>query len=279
MQGSRLVSMLAALFMLWSTAVAVHSEETTQEALKLASLSTAELLELKASMVWVEGGKFMMGSNSESARARERPAHWVSLSGFYIGKTEVTQALFERIMGWNLSYFPCADCPVNNVSWMNVQLFIERLNVASGLEFHLPSEAQWEYAAKGGQLSESTLYSGSDDINEVAWYAKNSSRKSHPVATKKPNELGLYDMTGNLWEYCQDDLSRRAYQREQVLNPVLISNSNPRAVSMKVIRGGGYEFSANESEVFKRDGMTSNVRMPDVGFRLALSGKEKIYEN
>ncbi len=277
MQGSKIVRALAVYLLASSVAFAVYAKEPEKPA--TTPLTGEELSKLKASMVKVGGGQFTMGSSSDSARAREKPAHTVTLSSFYIGKTEVTQALFERIMGWNVSYYACSECPVNNVSWMNVQLFIERLNAASGLKFSLPTEAQWEYAAKGGQLSQSYLYSGSNDIDEVAWYVKNSSRKSHPVAAKRPNELGLYDMTGNLWEYCQDDLSRRVYHREQAIDPLFGSNKNPRAVSMKVIRGGGYEFSADESEVFKRDGMTSNVRMPDVGFRLALSGEEKLYED
>ena len=237
--------------------------------------STEELSDLMASLVLVKGGDFMMGSNSGAARDREKPAHNVSLSEFYISKTEVTQALFERVMGWNMSYHACADCPVNNISWMNVQVFVTRLNDATGMTFSLPSEAQWEYAAIGGQESKGTVFSGSNDIDAVAWYSENAKRKSHPVATKAANELGLYDMTGNLWEFCQDDMSRKAYQVDRGKDPILISNSDPKAVSMKIIRGGGYEFSADESQIFKRDGMTSNVRMPDVGFRLVLSGTEK----
>lgn len=239
-------------------------------------LTPAELSELKDSLVRVQGGSFLMGSNSEAARDREKPAHKVSMSSFYIGKTEVTQALFERIMGWNLSYYPCADCPVNNISWMNVQLFMTRLNEATGLQFRLPSEAQWEYAAKGGQKSKGYLFSGSNDIDQVAWFSENAKRKSHPVATKAANELGLYDMTGNLWEFCQDDMSRKAYQLDRGMDPVLMTNSDPKAVSMKVVRGGGYEFSADESQVFTRDGMTNNVRMPDVGFRLVHPVTEKL---
>ncbi len=252
-----------------------QSEKRAKQRL-VETFSVDELSELKASLVLVEGGDFMMGSDSETASAREKPAHQVSLSNFYMGKTEVTQALFERVMGWNVSYFACPTCPVNNISWMNVHLFVTRLNAATGLSFSLPTEAQWEYAAKGGQKSKGYKFSGSDDINSVAWFADNAKRKSYPVATKLPNELGLFDMTGNLWEFCLDDMSRKTYQHDRKKDPVLISNSDPKAVSMKVIRGGGYEFSASESEIFKRDGMTSNVRMPDVGFRLAHPATEKL---
>jgi len=278
---------LAAVFLLSLAVFNAHAEPQSQipkqlqpdsnrtVKTKIKPLSADELSELNASMVWVEGGEFTMGSDAEAARPREKPAHRVSISSFSIAKTEVTQALFERIMGWNVSYFACSTCPVNNVSWMNVQLFVKRLNAASGMAFSLPSEAQWEYAAKGGQRSKGFLFSGANNIESVAWFAGNSERKSHPVASRAPNELGLYDMTGNLWEYCEDDMSRKAYRRDLVVDPVLISNSNHQVVSMKVIRGGGYEYSAQESEVFKRDAMTSNVRMPDVGFRLVLPAQEE----
>lgn len=236
-----------------------------------AALEREELTSLLESLIWVEGGRFVMGSDSELASKMEGPAHEVTLSGFYLAKTEVTQALFERVMGWNYSYFQCERCPVNNISWMNVQLFLERLNTLSGKQFRLPTEAEWEYAAKGGGASKGYRFSGSNRIADVAWYAGNAARKSHPVGLKKPNELGLYDMTGNLWEFCFDDMSRKAYQRQDNHNPVIASASSHNVKSMKVIRGGGYEFSADESLVFKRDGATSNVRMPDIGFRLALS--------
>jgi len=222
-------------------------------------------------MIWVEGGSFEMGSDAKEARSRERPKHNVTLDGFYIGQTEVSQALFEQVMGWNYSYFPCDTCPVNNISWFNMLLFIERLNEATDKIFRLPTEAEWAYAAKGGKHSKGYRYSGSNNIDEVAWYAGNANRKSHPVAEKKPNELGLYDMTGNLWEFCQDDMSRVAYSHTAAKNPLYSRTDNAKQKAMKVIRGSGYEFAANESEVFKRDGATNNVRMPDIGFRLAMS--------
>jgi len=226
---------------------------------------------LMLEMIWVESGSFTMGSEAPEARNREKPAHKVTLDGFYIGKTEVTQALFEELMGWNVSYFPCPQCAINNVSWSNIQLFIERLNKVTGKKFRLPTEAEWEYAAKGGNKSKDYRFSGSNNIEDVAWYAGNGERKSHPVAQKKPNELGLYDMTGNLWEFVQDDLSRAAYSHTSERNPLYLRTDNVKQKSMKVIRGSGYEFAANESQVFKRDGATNNVRMPDIGFRLVLS--------
>lgn len=235
------------------------------------SLSEELKSRLFKQMIWVEGGSFSMGSDAKEARARERPKHQVSIDGFYIAQSEVTQALFEQVMGWNYSYFPCATCPVNNISWRNMLLFIERLNQSTGKTFRLPTEAEWAYAAKGGKYSKGFRFSGSNNIDEVAWYAGNANRRSHPVAEKKPNELGLYDMTGNLWEFCQDDMSRIAYAHTSAKNPLYLRTDNPQQKAMKVIRGSGYEFAADESEVFKRDGASNNVRMPDIGFRLAMS--------
>jgi len=237
------------------------------------ALSTSLQQKLLDEMIWVEAGKFTMGSDLGSARNREKPAHQVTLNGFYIGKTEVTSLLWEEVMGWNYSYYACDDCPVNNISWKNIQKFIQRLNMATGKEFRLPSEAEWEYAAKGGNKSNGYRYSGSDNIADIAWYAQNSQRRAHPVASKEPNELGLYDMTGNLWEFCMDDMNRTLYTENSRENPQHISNTNFDLTSMKIIRGSGYDFPDNESEVFKRDGATSNVRMSDIGFRLALSEK------
>ena len=154
-----------------------------------------------------------------------------------------------------------------------MQLFIERLNTATGKAFRLPTEAEWAYAAKGGQRSKNFLYSGSNNIDEVAWYAGNANKRSHRVATKKPNELGLYDMTGNLWEFCQDTMKRHLYTEQPRVNPLYLDNEKPKQKAMKVLRGSGYEFAANESEVFRRDGATNNVRMPDIGFRLAMTKK------
>lgn len=235
------------------------------------SLSKPMFDGLMNNMVLVEAGIFAMGSDSPLARNREQPVRQVSLDAFYIGKYELTQDLFEQIMGWNNSFFACDKCPVNNVSWFNMLLFIERLNSATGKEFSLPTEAQWEYAAKGGNKSQNYQYSGSNDINDVAWFADNAKNKSHSVGLKKSNELGLYDMTGNLWEFCLDDMSRQAYTLTESHNPFMGDKENLKRKAMKVIRGGGYEFSATENLVFMRDGATNNVRMADIGFRLVMS--------
>lgn len=247
--------------------------ETITKQQRQFSLPKTMLADLMANMVLVEAGTFTMGSDSALARKREQPAHQVSLDSFYIGRYEVTQDIFEEIMGWNNSYFACDNCAVNNISWFNMQLFIERLNKATAKQFSLPTEAQWAYAAKGGNKSKDYQYSGSNNINDIAWFADNANNKSHPVGLKKPNELGLYDMTGNLWEFCLDDMSRQAYNQTQSHNPFLGNRDNLNHKAMKVIRGGGYEFSATENLVFMRDGATNNVRMADIGFRLVMSEK------
>lgn len=255
-----------------------QSQITTEKAVKeqkaektAPQLSENDIADLLDNMVWVEGGSFQMGSDHPDARNREKPVHKVSLDGFYIQKTEMTQDIFQKIMGWNTSYYACEKCPVNNVSWKLTQAFIEKLNKATGKTFRLPTEAEWEYAAKGGKHQEGFLFSGSNNIDDVAWYADNSQRKSQPVAQKKPNALGLYDMTGNMWEMCQDDMSRNAYKSHEAHNPFYTINAKVSKTALKVIRGGGYEFSPKESYIFIRDGATSNVRMPDIGFRLAMN--------
>lgn len=240
---------------------------------KVYTLPKVMLNKLMDNMVLVEAGSFKMGSDSPLARKREQPVRPITLDTFYISKYELTQDLFEQVMGWNYSYFQCSNCPINNVSWFNMQLFIERLNGITGKTFSLPTEAQWAYAAKGGNKSKGYDYSGSNNISEVAWYADNAKQKSHPVGLKKPNELGLYDMTGNLWEFCLDNMSRKAYSQTESHNPFLGDRDDLKRKAMKVIRGGGYEFSATENLIFMRDGATNNVRMPDIGFRLVLENK------
>ncbi len=244
--------------------------ESTKKKPRVFSLPKPMLEQLINDMVLVESGSFAMGSDSPKARNREKPVKQVTLDAFYISKFELTQDIFEQIMGWNNSFFACNKCPVNNVSWFNMMLFVERLNSATGKTFSLPTEAQWAYAARGGNKSQHYKYSGSNNISDVAWFAENANNKSHPVGLKKPNELGLYDMTGNLWEFCLDDMSRNAYTLTAKHNPFLGDKDNLQRKALKVLRGGGYEFSADENLVFMRDGATNNVRMADMGFRLVM---------
>ena len=157
-------------------------------------------------MMYVQGGTFMMGSDAPDAEANEKPVHEVTLSDYYIGQTEVTQKLWKLVMGNNNN--PSAnkgdELPVTNITWDEAQVFVEKLSEMTGLHFRLPTEAEWEYAARGGQRSQGYTYAGSDDIDEVGWYNVNSANKTHNVGQKMPNELGIYDMTGNVWEWCAE---------------------------------------------------------------------------
>ena len=187
-------------------------------------------------MVKVEGGTFQMGATPEQIGALddEKPVHSVTLSDYYIGETEVTQELWTAVMETNPSIFTGkAQRPVEQVSWEDCQTFISKLNALTGENFRLPTEAQWEYAARGGNQSQGYLYSGSNSLGDVAWYSENSGYETHAVKTKSPNELGLYDMSGNVWEWCQDWLG--SYSSAAVTNP-----QGPASGTSRMIRGGSW---------------------------------------
>lgn len=158
-------------------------------------------------MVYVQGGSFMMGATYEQgsdAYGFEKPAHQVTVSSFYICRYEVTQEEWQAIMGSNPSHFKGVKRPVESVSWNDCQIFIRKLNEKTGRNFRLPTEEEWEYAARGGSRSNGYKYAGSNNINSVAWYYDNSGNCTHNVGMKHPNELGLYDMCGNVYEWCQN---------------------------------------------------------------------------
>lgn len=216
-------------------------------------------------MVAVGGGTFTMGATSEQgsdAMEDEKPAHEVTLSGYYIGQTEVTQALWEAVMGSNPSYRRGDNLPVERVSWDDCQVFIQKLNQLTGKQFRLPTEAEWEYAARGGRKSRGYKYAGGNNIGSVAWYDDNSGYKTHPVATKQANELGIYDMSGNVSEWCSDWYGD--YQ--------LSSRSNPQGPSSgfgRVSRGGSYHNDAWRCRVSYRNGDLLGIRVNILGLRLS----------
>ena len=199
-------------------------------------------------MVKVSGGTFIMGATSEQgfdAESEEKPTHQVTLSDYYIGKYEVTQEQWKAVMGSNPSEYIGANKPVECVSWHDCQEFVERLNKLTGLKFRLPTEAEWEYAARGGNKSKGYKYSGSNSVGDVAWYYDNSSSMTHPVGTKAPNELGIYDMSGNAWEWCSDWYGR--YSSSSQSNP-----TGPTSGSFRVYRGGSWNYYAQRCRVSNR---------------------------
>lgn len=189
---------------------------------------------VKFTMIQVEGGLFTMGATPEQgneADSDEKPAHQVTLSSFMIGQTEVTQELWEAVMGSNPSRFEGAKLPVEQVSWNDCQEFVTKLNALTGQHFRLPTEAEWEYAARDGSKSQGYKYSGSNNLDDVAWYGGNSGGKTHEVATKRANELGIYDMTGNVWELCQDWYGNNYYGSSPSSNPTGPSSGSSRVTA------------------------------------------------
>lgn len=209
-------------------------------------------------MVRVEGGTFRMGATYEQkgdAESDEMPVHSVTLSSYYIGKTEVTQALWQAVMGSNPSYFKGADLPVENVSWDDCQEFIQKLNRLTGRNFRLPTEAEWEFACRGGNNSRGYKYSGSNKLDSVGWYEGNSGNQTHPVGTKAPNELGIYDMSGNVWEWCSDWYADYTSDSE---------------TDRRVDRGGSWYGTARGCRSSIRDNVDQWCYSDNLGLRLAL---------
>lgn len=218
-------------------------------------------------MVKVEGGTFRMGATKEQgddAYSNEIPAHQVTLSSYYIGETEVTQALWEAVMGRNPSHFKGNNRPVEQVSWDDCQIFIQKLNQKTGRKFRLPTEAEWEFAARGGKKSRSYKYSGSKTIDDVAWYTETTNDEgTRDVKTKKPNELGLYDMSGNIREWVQN--WHGEYSRSSQTNPM-----GPSSGNLRTTRGGDWFSDARRCRVSYRETNETDYRYYCLGLRLAL---------
>ncbi len=235
---------------------------------------------LVENMVYVEGGTFTMGATAEQGDDfcdDEKPTHQVTLSSFYIGKYEVTQAEWETVMGSNPSQFKGANLPVERVSWNDCQEFIRKLNEMTGKNFRLPTEAEWEFAARGGNKSIGFIYAGGNDLRNVGWYDENSRRDkensffsffsaprtTHEVGQKRSNELGLYDLPGNVWEWCQDRYGR--YSSDSQTNP-----QGPGSGSYRVSRGGGWGTYARDCRLSYRNRCAPDLRSYNIGLRLVL---------
>ena len=252
--------------------ITISSEggETVFE-LSLAEIATPPTVlkaNLKPSMVLVKGGSFLMGSilNPTGEQLSSSPEHEVTVDDFYLQTTETTQLLWKSVMGVNPSKFQGDNLPVDDISWDDVQKFILKLNKLTGNVYRLPTEAEWEYAASGGK-GHKTKYAGTDFDSEVvyfAWTEENSNGGPHPVGTKKPNKLGLYDMTGNVWEWCSDWLG--LYPSEAQINPV-----GPSSGVRKANRGGAWKFDIQSATNYRRGGYDPTSYNNRIGFRLAMS--------
>ena len=230
------------------------------------SYRTVTVGNVSFTMIRVDGGTFQMGATPEQqdAESNEKPVHSVTLSPYYIGETEVTQELWQAVMGNNPSRFQGSQRPVEKVSWDDCQEFIVKLNRKTGLTFRLPTEAEWEFAARGGKKSQGYQYSGSNQLSDVAWYYGNSSSgKTHDVKTKQANELGIYDMSGNVWEWCQD--WEDSYSPSAQTDP-----TGPSSGSYRVLRGGDWDDYAGKCRVAYRGNDSPDRRNNYLGLRLAL---------
>ena len=221
------------------------------------------LEELDKNMVFVEGGVYAMGENGAGALQNEKPIHFVTISNFSINKYEVTQAQWEAVMGSNPSYFKGENLPVEKVSWENVQEFITKLNAQTGKQYRLPTEAEWEFAALGGVKCHDYKYSGSNNVDGVAWIFTNSGSRTHAVGTKSPNELGIYDMSGNVLEWCSDWYGATYYSTSPQNNP-----QGPETGASRILRGGSWGGEVKHARVSQRYAAAPTALGNSIGFRL-----------
>jgi sulfatase modifying factor 1 len=222
--------------------------------------------------VFVKGGCYEMGDIFGDGDPDERPVHQVCLEDFYIGKYEVTQGQWQSIRSSNPSIFnSCGDdCPVEHVSWDETKEFIEALDQRTGKNYRLPTEAEWEYAARsGGQRERYAGTSNDAELGDYAWYASNSEGKTHPVGQKKPNALGLYDMTGNVWEWVEDLYDVNYYRNSPRRDPQGPPNGQDRS-----LRGGSWRSGLSGIRIQSRDKIYPGIKDYGLGFRLALSAEQ-----
>ena len=235
---------------------------------------TIEVNGYRFNMVHIKGGTFTMGATKEQSGEEdsdELPVHQVTVSNFSIGETEVTQGLWEAVMGARPTIYDGEHHPMKELSWDDCQEFIVKINKMTGRHFSLPTEAQWEFAARGGNKSKHYKYSGSNNLDEVGWFCENTWNMgkdspdfgNHPVGSKKPNELGIYDMSGNVWEWCQDAYSK--YTTTPQKDPKGPTDNK----SYRVNRGGSWDYVASSSRVANRRNRTPDFRNFNIGMRLA----------
>ncbi len=259
---NEMVSLYTEVEILWQRQkTQLDAEQREQE--KREKALQEVLPELSKQMVAVPGGCFKMGRTSPfGGDDDERPKHKVCLNPFSIGKYEVTQALWSAVMGSNPSHYQKGtNYPVEKVSWEDIQQFIHKLNNETGKNYRLPTEAEWEYAARSGGKNEK--YSGSKKPDLVGWYVKNSDNMTHPVGQKVANGLGLYDMSGNVWEWCLDWYGNKYYHDSPENNPI-----GPLSGKKRVIRGGSFNKEAESMLTVNRGAQGHNSRVNTLGFRL-----------
>lgn len=250
------------IFLMLSNGCKKHHEENTPIKLPDTVLIIDPVLNIE--MVFVQGGTFLMGSTASQDYAT--PVHSVTLSDFYIGKFEVTQAQWKAIIGTNPSYYKGDNKPVENVSWNDLRDFVHKLKLKTGKKYRLITEAEWEYAARGGNKSKRLTYAGSNILNDVAWFSDNSGDSTHAVGTKRPNELGIYDMIGNVWEWCGDGYGQ--YSSNAQTDPI-----GPPYSGLRVYRGGGCSIRAELCRIAYRSGGQLGENDKCLGFRIACSKK------
>ena len=221
--------------------------------------------EVQSNMIAVETGSFEMGDKNAGGDEDAKPPHRVILDDFMMSKYDVTQGLWKAVMGNNPSgSTKCDSCPVEKVSWNDAQKFISKLNSITGQRYRLPFEAEWEYAAKGGSRSKGSTFSGGNEIDSVGWNDSNSEKKTHPIGQKKANELCLYDMTGNVLQWCSDWYDYNYYNTSPEQNP-----HGPGRGKTKVLRGGGWNIYTAYCGVTVRADLIPDSCYYNVGFRLA----------
>ncbi|MCL2101964.1 MAG: SUMF1/EgtB/PvdO family nonheme iron enzyme, partial [Fibromonadales bacterium] len=250
-----------------SLATIEAAKKVAEEVAKQAAAEEKASIAREIEMVLVEGSLFTMGCTNEQGadcNDDERPPQNVRLSNFSVSKYPVTQKLWVKIMGNNPSRSSGPDLPVESVSWNDAQAFIEKLNSMTGRKYRLPTEAEWEYAARGGAKSQRYKHSGGNDLNRVAWFSGNSEQNIQLVGRKQPNELGIHDMNGNVWEWVQD--WKGNYDRSALLN----NPKGPANGTLRVYRGCSWQSTASICRVSRRNGSSPEYRSPDLGFRLVL---------